>query len=179
MTSLPQTLNGNLAGFMTGQTVTYRLDNPTTGTVLSATTTPTTIGTNGAASKSADDPGRHVERLAHDLAIGSAGDQASVWITVDTLAYFGTGTAASRTSSGAMTVNYPASTATNDLLLLTEINSANQNIATPAGWTLLADQATNSPSQFRFSGLSYKFRRGQSSGQPECETRDGPGRTSS
>ena len=156
LSSLPQTLNGNLANFMTGQTVTYRLDNPTTGTVLSATTTPTTIGTNGAATNSVTVPAGTSNGSHTIYAIGSSGDQASVSITVDTLAYFGTGAAASRTSAGSMTVNYPASTTTNDLLLLTEINSANQAITTPAGWTMLADQATNSPSQMRFT-VWYKL----------------------
>jgi hypothetical protein len=154
--SLPQTLSGNLADFMTGQTVTYRLDNPTTGTVLSATTTPSTIGTNGAATNSVTVPAGTSNGSHTIYAIGSAGDQASVSITVDTLAYFGTGAAASRTSAGAMTVNYPASTTTNDLLILTEINSANQAITAPAGWTQLADQATSSPAQMRFT-VWYKL----------------------
>jgi hypothetical protein len=50
-----------------------------------------------------------------------------------------------------MTVSYPASTSANDLLFLIEVNNANQNITTPAGWTLLADQATSSPAQFRMT----------------------------
>jgi hypothetical protein len=80
--ALPASLNGNLADFMTGQTVTYRLDNPTTGTVLSATTTPSTIGTNGAASNSVTIPAGTSTGSHTIYAIGSAGDQASVGITV-------------------------------------------------------------------------------------------------
>jgi hypothetical protein len=154
--SLPATLSGSLAAFQTGATVTYRLDNPTTGTVLSATTTPSTIGNSGAATNSVTIPAGTSNGSHTIYAIGSSGDQASASITVDALAYFGTGTAASRITSGPMTVNYPANTTTNDLLLLTEINGANQNITTPSGWTLLADQATNSPSQFRFT-VWYKL----------------------
>ena len=154
--SLPATLSGSLAAFQTGATVTYRLDNPTTGTVLSATTTPSTIGNSGAATNSVTIPAGTSNGSHTIYAIGSSGDQASVSITVDALAYFGTGAAASRITSGPMTVNYPANTTTNDLLLLTEINGANQNITTPSGWTLLADQATNSPSQFRFT-VWYKL----------------------
>jgi hypothetical protein len=82
LSSLPQTLNGNLAAFMTGQTITYRLDNPSTGTVLSATTTPTTIGTNGAASNSVTVPAGTSNGSHTIYAIGSSGDQASAAITV-------------------------------------------------------------------------------------------------
>lgn len=64
--------------------------------------------------------------------------------------YVATGAPASRSSSGTLTVPVPSGS-TNDLLLLIEVNSANQQISTPTGWTLLADQGTNSPSQFRFT----------------------------
>jgi hypothetical protein len=67
------------------------------------------------------------------------------------LGYAGTGTPASRTSSGTMNVPYPSGTNPSDLLLLIEVNSANQAITTPAGWTLLADQRMGSPAQFRFT----------------------------
>jgi hypothetical protein len=48
-------------------------------------------------------------------------------------------------------VAYPAGTQQGDLLLLVEVNSANQAITTPSGWTLLADQGTNSQAQFRLT----------------------------
>ncbi len=67
------------------------------------------------------------------------------------LVYKATGVAQTYTSSGTKDVSYPLGTQQKDLLLLIEVNSANQNITTPAGWTLLADQATGSPSQFRFT----------------------------
>jgi hypothetical protein len=67
------------------------------------------------------------------------------------ITYGGTGPAAARTSSGTMTVDYPTATSTSDGLLLVEVNAANQNITTPPGWGLLADQATSSPSQMRFT----------------------------
>lgn len=75
----------------------------------------------------------------------TAGDWSS-WI-----AFGGTGTAAARTSSGNLTVSYPSATGANDGLLLVEVNAANQNITTPSGWGLLADQATDSPSPMRFT----------------------------
>ncbi len=82
VTSLPSTVNGDLASFKTGATVTYRLDNPTTGTVLSATTTPSTIGTNGAAGVGVTIPTGTSSGEHTIYAIGSSGDQASAEITV-------------------------------------------------------------------------------------------------
>ena len=57
----------------------------------------------------------------------------------------------SRTSPCTLTVPIPAATVDDDLLLLVEVNAANQAITTPAGWTLIADASTGSPSQFRFT----------------------------
>ena len=75
--------------------------------------------------------------------------------------WFNTGTApvtspdvgpvASRTSSGPLTVMYPSTVATGDLLLLVQVNLADQNISTPSGWSLLADARTSIPEQFRFT----------------------------
>ena len=84
VTSLPNTLSGSLAQFATGQTVTYRLDNPTTGTVLSATTTPSTIPGNGTASVTVTIPSATTNGSHTVYAIGSAGDQANKSITVNT-----------------------------------------------------------------------------------------------
>jgi hypothetical protein len=84
MTSLPTTLSGSLAQFASGQTVTYRLDNPTTGTVLSGATTPSMIPTNGTASITVTIPSGTTNGSHTVYAIGSAGDQASKSITVDT-----------------------------------------------------------------------------------------------
>src|ERR687885_951460 len=50
VTTLPTTLNGTVAAFVGGQTLTYRLDNPTTGTVLAGTLSPSPIPTGGGAS---------------------------------------------------------------------------------------------------------------------------------
>ena len=78
------------------------------------------------------------------------------------LQYGGTGPVAGRTSSGSLTVNYPAGVAANDQLFLVEVNAANQAITTPAGWTLVADQATGTPAQLRFTVWS-KLRAAESS----------------
>lgn len=63
--------------------------------------------------------------------------------------FAGIGPAAGRTSSGSLTAQYPAGTEQGDLVLLVQANAANQAITSPAGWSLVADQAGSSPQQFR------------------------------
>lgn len=67
------------------------------------------------------------------------------------IGFGGVGAATGFSSSGTATVAYPSGTVQGDLLLLIEANNANQAITTPSGWNLLADQATPSPSQFRYT----------------------------
>ena len=69
-------------------------------------------------------------------------------ITAAPLAYTAVGVAATAISNATVAVNYPAGTVANDLLILVEINSAGGNTTTPAGWTLRANQSTNSPANF-------------------------------
>ena len=53
--------------------------------------------------------------------------------------------------AGTMTVGYPSGTVANDALLLVVVNNANQLVkSAPAGWTLVAQQATKSPQNFVF-----------------------------
>ncbi len=80
--SFPTTLDGSLARFATGQSVTFRLDNATTGTILSGSITPSTVPTNGTAAVSVTIPAGTTNGSHTVYAIGSAGDQASRAITV-------------------------------------------------------------------------------------------------
>jgi hypothetical protein len=83
VTTLPTTLNGNLASFVPGQTVTYRLDNATTGTVLTGTTSPSTIPAGGGASMTVTIPAGTSNGAHTVYAVGSGGsDVASAAITV-------------------------------------------------------------------------------------------------
>jgi hypothetical protein len=115
------------------------------GSAVSGTTYDDTTGVNGTTYT------YKVRAVSTGAALESLDSPTSSAKAYGALAYSATGAPVSRTSSGAMTVNYPAGTSPNDLMLLVEINNANQNITTPSGWTLLADQATNSPSQFRMT----------------------------
>jgi hypothetical protein len=67
------------------------------------------------------------------------------------IAYGGTGPRPHAPAAASLAVAYPSGTSPDDLLLLVEINAANRAITTPSGWTLLADQATSSPAQMRFT----------------------------
>jgi hypothetical protein len=83
LTSLPRTLSGSVSNFLAGETVTWRLDDPTGGPVLAGSTTPTTIPASGAATASVTIPdgvgdGPHVV-----YAVGTRGSVAGRSIAVD------------------------------------------------------------------------------------------------
>ena len=83
VTTLPTTLNGTVAAFVGGQTLTYRLDNPTTGTVLAGTLSPSPIPTGGGASVTVTIPAGTANGSHTVYAVGSGGsDVASASITV-------------------------------------------------------------------------------------------------
>src|SRR4051794_24785110 len=82
ITSLPQTLTGSIANFIPGQTVTYRLDDPTTGTVLTGSITPSPVQASGAATVSVTIPAGTANGAHTVYAIGSSSDTASAAITV-------------------------------------------------------------------------------------------------
>jgi hypothetical protein len=77
ITSLPTTLTGTLSNYVTGETVSFRLDDPVSGTVLSGSTSPASIPASGSASFSVTIPagtscGSHLV-----YAVGSGGSQSS------------------------------------------------------------------------------------------------------
>jgi len=84
VSALPATLTGNLAAYVPGQTITLRLDDPATGTVLSGTVTPSTIPADGGASVSVTLPSGTAPGAHQVYAVGSAGDTASAPVSVTT-----------------------------------------------------------------------------------------------
>jgi hypothetical protein len=82
VTSLPATLTGTLASFLTGETVTFRLDDASSGTVLTGSISPTPVPASGAVSFSVTIPAGLVNGSHSVYAIGSLGSQASGGITV-------------------------------------------------------------------------------------------------
>jgi hypothetical protein len=82
VTSLPQVLTGQITNFVAGQTVTFRLDNQTTGTVLIGSITPSPVPASGTAAVSVTLPAG-VSNGSHTIfAIGSGSDVASTSVAV-------------------------------------------------------------------------------------------------
>lgn len=82
MSTLPSTLSGSVAGFLTGESLTFRLDDPSTGTVLSGSTAPSSIPANGQASVSVTIPAGTANGTHTVYAVGSSGSQPSAGVTV-------------------------------------------------------------------------------------------------
>jgi hypothetical protein len=81
--TLAATLNGTIAGYATGETITFRLDNATSGALLSSTVTTSPIPFSGTSTFSVTIP-TGITAGAHTvLAVGSAGSQSSAGITVN------------------------------------------------------------------------------------------------
>ena len=82
LSALPTTSGGSIANFLDGESVTYRLDNATTGVVLAGSITPSPVPTGGSATVSVTIP-LGTSRGAHTVfAVGSLGSTASAAITV-------------------------------------------------------------------------------------------------
>ena len=157
VTSLPTTLTGSIAAFVGGQTVTFRLDDPTSGPVLSGTLSPTPVPSGGGSSITVTVPAGTTNGSHTVYAVGSGGsDVASAGITVS-VPYTVTTTAWDlRDASSATEANRSASYAfASDALTLTTGNWAtafsgtryfefNMNAAQPAG--------------FSVSGANFNFR---------------------
>jgi hypothetical protein len=82
VTSLPTTLSGTISNYVPGQTVTFRLDNPTTGTLLTGSISPTPVPGSGTSSVSVTIPAGTSNGSHTVYAVGSSGDTASQGITV-------------------------------------------------------------------------------------------------
>jgi hypothetical protein len=86
LTTLPGTLSGTIASFVTGNTVTWRLDNASTGTVLAGSIVPSPVPASGSSSASVTIPNGTADGPHTLYAIGSGGTStASATFTVDTL----------------------------------------------------------------------------------------------
>jgi hypothetical protein len=82
VTSLPATLNGDISNYISGQTVTFRLDDPNTGTVLTGSIVPNPVPSSGDASTTTTIPAGTSNGSHTVYAVGSQGDVASAGITV-------------------------------------------------------------------------------------------------
>ena len=82
VSSLPATLTGSIANFIPGQTVAFKLDNPTTGTALTGSITPTPVPASGSATVSVTIPAGTSAGAHTVYAVGSGSDTAGRAITV-------------------------------------------------------------------------------------------------
>ena len=82
VTSLPQTLTGQITNFVPGQTVTFRLDNQATGVILTGSITPSPVPANGTANVSVTLPNGTSNGSHTIYAVGSGPDVASANVTV-------------------------------------------------------------------------------------------------
>ncbi len=82
ITSLPSVRAGNLANYVTGETVQFRLDSQA-GTLLTGSTAPSPIGAAGSATTSVTIPTGTTDGTHTIYAVGSSGSVASATVTVD------------------------------------------------------------------------------------------------
>lgn len=80
--SFPTTLTGTLSSFIDGQSVSFRLDDPQTGTILSGAITPSPVPAGGTANLSVTIPAGTANGAHAIYAIGDQGDQAQASISV-------------------------------------------------------------------------------------------------
>ena len=86
ITALPSTKTGTIASYVTGETLAWRLDNATTGTVLTGSIVPSPVPATGTSSISVTIPAGTSDGPHTVYAIGSGGASiASASINVDTL----------------------------------------------------------------------------------------------
>lgn len=82
VTSLPAALSGTIGGFATGETVTFRLDDPDTGTPLAGSISPDPVPTDGQASVNVTLPSGTAPGVHTVYAVGSLGTVASAGVEV-------------------------------------------------------------------------------------------------
>jgi hypothetical protein len=86
ITALPRVMNGTISTFVTGESVTWRLDDPGTGTVLVGSIVPNPVPANGTSAITVTVPAGTADGIHTVYAVGSSGSStASATVTVDTL----------------------------------------------------------------------------------------------
>ena len=80
--TVPATRTGTIDNWVPGQTVTFRLDNPTTGTILAGSITPSSVPASGSAAVSVTLPAGTSNGSHTIYAVGSGGDVAAAGVTV-------------------------------------------------------------------------------------------------
>jgi hypothetical protein len=152
--SLPATLNGTLANYITGETVTFRLDNPSTGTVLAGTVVPSPIPAGGGAAVTVTVPAGTSAGTHTVYAIGSQGDV--VGATVAVVSTVLTAAWDLQDGSSGTLVNSSDTSAFADGITL---NTTNWATAFSATRYVEYDLNAPLPSGLSVSGATFSFRR--------------------
>lgn len=158
--SLPATRSGAVAGFLGGDTLTFRLDDAASGTVLSGSTTPSPIPTDGQAAVAVTIPAGTSDGAHTVYAVGSSGTTAGASIVVDTTAPVVTSTIARTTgaSAGFIRQGQTYYVYANVADATSSVASVSANVANvTAGQTAVALTAGT----FTYAGVSYGYRSAQ------------------
>ena len=172
VTSLPQVMTGQVQDFISGQSVTYRLDDPNSGQVLTGSITPTSVPTDGTASASVTLPST-VENGQHTIyALGNQGDQASINVTVQVQRTINTSAWSLSDASSGTAVNSSDPTAFDDNRVFpTDSGFANANFDNAFATNRYYQWDYNSPlpSGLTASNVSFDFRfRSNGGGNVAC-----------
>ncbi|HEX6117266.1 MAG TPA: hypothetical protein VFY99_09205 [Solirubrobacterales bacterium] len=163
VSSLPQALSGQIQNFITGQSVTFRLDDPTSGQVLTGSITPSPVPNNGTANLSVTLPSG-VSNGNHTIyALGNQGDQASANVTVSVAQPVTINTSAwdLRDASSGTAVNRSDATAFDDNLVFPTdagFTNANFNNAFATNRYYQWDYSSPLPAGLSTSNVSFDFR---------------------
>ncbi|HTG46606.1 MAG TPA: hypothetical protein VK646_03000 [Actinomycetota bacterium] len=83
LSTLPATLNGTISNYLTGETATFRLDDPTSGTLLTGSITPSTVPASGSANVTVTIPNGTANGVHQVYVIGSSGSVANAAIALN------------------------------------------------------------------------------------------------
>ena len=124
--TVPVTLTGSIANFVPGQTVTFRLDDATSGTLLGGSITPSSVPASGSASVSVTLPAGTANGNHTIYAVGNGGDVAASGTVTVGPAFVKT-VGATSCGATAATVSVPAAgvPAGNTLILRLALRGAN------------------------------------------------------
>jgi hypothetical protein len=169
LATLPGTMSGTIASFVTGETVEFRLDDPSTGQVLSGSVVSSPIPFSGSSSVSVTIP-ELTSAGTHTLyAIGSMGTQASATFGVsahDVTAPAVTSAAIAKSTGGAS--GYVTQGGQYRVYAsVTDLGSPPSGVSTVtadvSNVTIGATSVSLTPGSFTVDGVSYNYRSGNRS----------------
>jgi hypothetical protein len=163
VTSLPSPVSGPLSGYGTGETLTFRLDDPNIGTVLTGSTVPGSIPAAGTAAASVTIP-NGTSLGAHSIyAIGSGGTTASANFVVNDTTAPTVSAAAIGKSTGGSTGSLKQGAGYYVYANVTDPGPASGVASVSANVSLITTGATSVPltsagGPFMAGGVTYSYR---------------------